>query len=117
MEKQNATPSGASNEALADPLDGLQANGKLAELLASAARSNSTQPPRALAGDILYGADQIAEFLYGDRKCRRKVYNLIDGSRLPHFRLGASICARRSVLFDWIVDQEGRFTGTPNPLK
>lgn len=59
-----------------------------------------------LAGDILSGANEIAEFLYGDRKHRRKVYNLVETDRLPVFRLGANICARRSVLLAWIAAQE-----------
>ena len=63
-------------------------------------------PSGPLAGDILHGADQIAAFLYGDRKDRRKVYNLVETGRLPHFRLGANICARRSSLLQWITTQE-----------
>jgi hypothetical protein len=59
-----------------------------------------------IAGDILYGADEIAEFLSGDRKHRRRVYNLVDSNNLPIFRIGASICGRRSVLLHWIADQE-----------
>jgi hypothetical protein len=59
-----------------------------------------------LAGDILHGAEGVAEFLYGDRKLRRKVYNLAETERLPHFRLGATICARKSILLGWIADQE-----------
>jgi hypothetical protein len=73
------------------------------------AREFAARPGQAsgsLAGDILYGADGIAEFLYGDRKLRRKVYNLVETARLPHFRLGAVICARRSVLLEWIQAQE-----------
>ena len=52
-----------------------------------------------LACDILYGADGIAEFLFGHRKHRRKVYNLVETTRLPHFRLGATICALSIVGF------------------
>lgn len=55
---------------------------------------------------MLYGADSIATFLFGDVMHRRKVYNLVETGRLPHFRLGAVICARRSVLLSWIGDQE-----------
>ena len=59
-----------------------------------------------LSADILYGADQIAEFLYGTRRYRRRIYNLFSGDRIPHFRLGATLCARKSVLLDWIACQE-----------
>jgi hypothetical protein len=41
-----------------------------------------------IAGDMLYGAEAIAEFLFGDRKHRRRVYNLVDAKGLPVFRIG-----------------------------
>jgi excisionase family DNA binding protein len=68
----------------------------------------SHQNHHTLGGDMLRGADEIAEYLYGDEKHRRKVYNLIETNRLPHFRLGSSLCARRSVLLDWITAQENK---------
>ncbi len=61
-----------------------------------------------LADDILRGADQIAAFLFGDPKERRKVYHLVESSHLPHFRLGAIVCARKSRLIQWIEQQEAR---------
>lgn len=68
-----------------------------------------TQPHDGpLAPDLLRGADRIAEFLFGDAKERRKVYHLAETSRLPVFRLGAMLCARRSVLMNWIATQEQR---------
>jgi hypothetical protein len=72
-------------------------------------------PSPALGGDILHGADGIAAFLYGNAKHRRKVYNLVETNRLPHFRLGAVICARKSVLHSWIMAQEER-SHRPNSL-
>ena len=59
-----------------------------------------------LGDDILRGADDIAAFLYGERGHRRKVYNLIERNHLPHFRLGSTVCARKSVLLGWIKSQE-----------
>ncbi|MHB8267416.1 helix-turn-helix domain-containing protein [Bradyrhizobium sp.] len=59
-----------------------------------------------IGGDILHGADGIAAFLYGNEKFRRKIYNLVETKRLPHFRLGNMICARKSVLLAWIKAQE-----------
>lgn len=59
----------------------------------------------ALASDILHGADQIASFIFGDIRHRRKVYRLVEAHKLPHFRLGASICSRKSVLISWISAQ------------
>jgi len=67
---------------------------------------NSDSPE--LAGDLLRGADEIAEFIFGARGSRRKVYYLAETSHLPVFRLGAVLCARRSVLLRWIAGQESR---------
>ncbi len=61
-----------------------------------------------LAGDLLRGADEIAEFIFGKRGGRRKIYYLAETSHLPVFRLGAVLCARRSVLLRWISGQESR---------
>jgi hypothetical protein len=51
-----------------------------------------------LADDLLRGAEEIAAFLFGERKHRRKVYYLVGDAkvRLPHFKLGSIICARKS---------------------
>ena len=61
-----------------------------------------------LSDDLLRGADAIAEFIFGARGSRRKVYYLAETSHLPVFRLGATLCARRSVLMRWISGQESR---------
>ena len=63
-----------------------------------------------LAEDLLRGADQIAEFIFGDARERRKVYHLSERSRLPVFRLGSVLCARKSTLMEWIAKQEARAT-------
>lgn len=60
------------------------------------------------AQDLLRGADEVTEFLFGDRKMRRKIYHLAATSNLPVFKLGAMICARKSVLLKWIEEQESR---------
>lgn len=67
---------------------------------------SSSPKETTLSSDILYGAVGIAKYLYGHAKHRRKVYNLIETEKLPHFRLGAMICARRSILMQWITKQE-----------
>jgi len=69
-------------------------------------QSNNTS--NELADDILRGAKQIAEFIFGARSNRHKVYYLAECSRLPVFRLVSTLCARRSVLLDWIAGQERR---------
>ena len=62
-----------------------------------------------LADDLLRGADEIAKFIFGEKRGnRRKVYYLAECTRLPVFRLGSVLCARRSVLLNWISGQENR---------
>jgi hypothetical protein len=55
---------------------------------------------------ILRGAASIAEFIYGDRRERRKIYHLVEKRKLPVFRLGNLVCARPSTLLRWIEKQE-----------
>jgi hypothetical protein len=65
-----------------------------------------------LANDLLEGAGAIGKFLYGrsDHRARRKVYRLVSEvapeKRLPIFRLGDIICARKSILLKYIASQE-----------
>src|SRR5438552_3709171 len=92
---------------LAELIDRLRLDGKVAELLESAAHQTTAKtPPGALAGDILHGAEQIAEFLYGDQRQRRRIYRLAAARKLPCFRLGNNICSRKSALLGWIRNQE-----------
>lgn len=70
-------------------------------------KAADTQTPE-LADDLLRGADEIATFIFGERGSRRKVYYLAETSHLPVFRLGAVLCARKSVLLRWISGQESR---------
>jgi hypothetical protein len=77
-------------------------------------RPQSTSQPE-LADDLLRGADEIAKFLFGPNGCRRKVYYLAACTRIPVFRLGSQLCARRSVLLTWIAEQESR--ALPDPVR
>jgi hypothetical protein len=108
MEEADSSHSEASDrDRVSELVNHLRPGGKFAWLLESAAHLNAVNSqPGALYGDILYGAAQIAEFLYGDRKFRRKVYNLVETGTLPVFRLGTTICVRKSSLLDWITGQE-----------
>lgn len=63
-------------------------------------------------GDILYGAEEISAFLFGNRKFRRRVYSKIAKNAAPIFRIGANICARKSTLQDWIAKQEAQAQGS-----
>lgn len=64
-----------------------------------------------LTDDLLRGAEAIAEFQFRGTtedqrgRNRRKVYHLAESSRLPLFRLGSMLCARKSVLLDFIAAQ------------
>jgi excisionase family DNA binding protein len=54
-----------------------------------------TDTPNGGALDLLYGADKIAEFMGVSRPT---VYHLTETKRIPYFKMGAVICARRSRL-------------------
>jgi len=68
----------------------------------------SAQTTASLADDLLRGAEAIAVFVFGDAKHRRKVYYYASDAkvRMPVFRIGNVICARKSRLMDWIEFQE-----------
>ena len=61
-----------------------------------------------LAEDLLRGADAIALYVFGDVNERRKVYYYASEAkvRMPTFRMGNVICARKSKLIEWIERQE-----------
>ena len=61
-----------------------------------------------VAKDILRGATEIAVFLYGSGKYRRRIYHLKATSTVPFFKIGSVICARKSVLLKWFEAQEQR---------
>jgi hypothetical protein len=54
------------------------------------------------------GAEAIAEFMFGDRSHRRKVYYLAECSKIPIYRLGSTLCLRPSAYNSWIKEQETR---------
>lgn len=66
--------------------------------------------PDSLADDMLYGAAEIAVFLWGDAKFRRRVFYLASlkgRRRMPVFRVGGTrICCCKSTLVTWIRAQE-----------
>ncbi len=77
--------------------------------MVSASAAKACSPP--FSDDILEGADEIAEFVYGTRGKRRVIYNLIEKHGFPVFRLGAKIHARKSTILGWIAKQEGQAAG------
>ena len=70
--------------------------------------THSARPPADLAADLLHGAEAIAIFVFGNIRHRRKVYYYASDAklRLPTFRIGNVICARKSKLLEWIEMQE-----------
>ncbi len=63
----------------------------------------------SLADDLLHGAEAIAIFVFGNVRHRRKVYYYASDAnvrRMPMFRIGNVICARKSKLIEWIEAQE-----------
>lgn len=59
-----------------------------------------------LSDDLCEGAAEIATFMFGNPGQRRRIYWLAEKQSLPVFRLGQTICARKSTLRDWIAAQE-----------
>jgi hypothetical protein len=53
--------------------------------------------------DLLTGAEAIATFM-GVKP--RRVYHLTETGQLPVFRIGTTLCARRSTLRHWIEIME-----------
>lgn len=68
--------------------------------------ANDTGLP--LADDLMTGAEAIARFMFGDATDtnKRRVYHAADKLGLPTFRIGATLCARRSTILTWIAKQE-----------
>jgi hypothetical protein len=104
-----------NHEMQSPPPDGTAAPSNTDSSLAEE-KAETIKRSAPMAGDILYGADEIAQHLFGDRRYRRRIYNLVErsvhnlspGNLFPHFRIGASVCARKSTLRDWIAAQEER---------
>jgi hypothetical protein len=74
----------------------------------------------SLAGDMLEGAEEIAEFLFGAdpdptarRQRMRRVYHLTSqvppAERLPVFKIAGLLFARKSRLIAWIAERERLF--------
>jgi hypothetical protein len=55
------------------------------------------------AGDLLYGARAIADFLGITPKA---TYHLVEAKRIPSFKIGKTICSRRSTLARAIEELE-----------
>ncbi|WP_404404497.1 DNA-binding protein [Pelagibacterium halotolerans] len=58
-----------------------------------------------LSDDLIYGAEAIAAFL---GMSRRQVYHAAEQDHLPVFRIGSTICCRKSTLMTFITEREKR---------
>lgn len=56
-----------------------------------------------LSDDLIFGAEAIAEFLGLER---RQIYHAAAMDHLPIFRIGSTLCCRKSTLSRWISDRE-----------
>jgi hypothetical protein len=65
--------------------------------------SSNTAP---LADDLIIGAKNIARFIFDDENKQRRIYALSEANALPTFRIGGTIAIRRSVLLQYISEQE-----------
>jgi hypothetical protein len=59
---------------------------------------------------MIEGAAAIAEFIYRSRdaRYRRKIYYLVETSKIPIARLGSRLHLRPSTYRSWIAGQEAR---------
>lgn len=62
--------------------------------------------------DLLFGAEAMAAAL---GLTRRQVYHAVESGHIPAFRIGATICARRSTLMRWFDKKEAAAFATPEP--
>jgi hypothetical protein len=59
-------------------------------------------------GDLLYGALPISRHL---GLTERQVRHLHETGRMPSFKVGHIVCARRSTLNTWLAEQEAKARG------
>lgn len=59
-----------------------------------------------MADDLLIGAYEIAEYIYGDPNLRRKIYHLRRARRIPIFVVSSKYWAHKSTLNAWFEEQE-----------
>jgi hypothetical protein len=73
-----------------------------------ACSESDTTKKKKLSDDIVRGAMNIAELLFGERskRARRAVYHLATSSQMPFFKMGSTLCIRRSKLEEYIAEQE-----------
>lgn len=65
--------------------------------------------PEYAKPDLLRGAEEIAEYVYGDPALKGRIYDLYRRVRYPHrfpiYKLGGELVARRSEIEAWFAAQ------------
>ncbi|MEI6560262.1 MAG: hypothetical protein WCO00_17830 [Rhodospirillaceae bacterium] len=56
----------------------------------------------------VHGAGEASQVLYGSDKYKRRVYRLAEKGAIPVFKVGGTLCARRSTLLAWVEAQEAK---------
>ena len=79
-------------------------------LLQLDAKPHDEPVPDSLADDLLEGATEIAEFIFGPGTHAGRAHTALAGkcNPLPHFQIGGRLYTRKSVIVRWIGDQEMR---------
>ncbi|NWE53569.1 DNA-binding protein [Brevundimonas sp. P7753] len=69
--------------------------------------------------NVLYGAKAIAAYVFGDEAKWSRIIDmnrrLDEPHRFPMFYIGATLCARRTAIDDWIASREAANCNAPTP--
>ena len=57
-----------------------------------------------IPGDLLYGAPAMADFI---GITERQVRHRCDTDQLPHFKIGKTLCGRKTTIGRWLDESEG----------
>jgi hypothetical protein len=70
--------------------------------------SGASRGALPLGEDLLRTAGEIAAFTFGEdsEPNRRRVYHAVEKHGFPAFKLGGTLCARRSTILKWVEAQE-----------
>lgn len=81
----------------------------------SASRQDATGAPIAQSDqmDLLVGAEAIALFMFGNSTLTRRVYHTWEAHRLPAFKVGQALWARKSAIVAWVNEKESEAGAPP----
>jgi hypothetical protein len=60
--------------------------------------------------DLLHGADQISTFMFGTPDKVRQIYHLFEKHRLPAWKAGNTLYARKKTIIAWVGSRAGKTT-------